>query len=179
MNASLVLGAAVAALLPAFAAPASPAMAGSSPDREAADVRLPPIASAGQLVLYGHVSSLTRRAGRFELRFDPAWWLTGVAAERAAADDGAIRPGEPVPNDYYVVDEGHRLLAFVVSAGARVTVLTSSAVGTRITVSELAQLVAGRNPRHRRLLEPKAGYWIRVGGRYPNPVVSLDQQYQP
>ena len=23
------------------------------------------------------------------------------------------------------------------------------------------------------------GFWIRVGDKYPNPVLSLDQQYQP
>jgi hypothetical protein len=46
-------------------------------------------------------------------------------------------------------------------------------------VAELAQIVRGRNPKHRRLLEPKAGFWIQIGEKYPNPVVSLDQQYQP
>lgn len=148
-------------------------------------VRLPPAAPAGQSVMYGHIRSLERKRARFEMRFDPAWWLSGVAAERAAVEDKAISPGEPVPNDHYVVEEGHRLLTFVVAARAPVTILTSGVSHARITVSELARLVSGKNPRHRPLLAPlpgfgdSFGFWIRVGDRYPNPVLSLDQQYRP
>src|SRR5215212_2858474 len=69
-------------------------------------------ASAPAIVVYGHVKSLVRKGGGFEARIDPAWWLTGVTARQAAAADGAIRPGEPVPNDYYVVDESHRVLTY-------------------------------------------------------------------
>ena len=150
------------------------------PTAARADVLLlPPAARAGEIVLYGHIRSLARKGGGFELQLDPAWWLTGVAAERAAVADGKIRPGQPVPNDYYVVDEGHRSLTYVVPATARVTVITRAVRPTVITVSELAQIVSGRNPKHRRLLEPKAGFWIRIGSKYPGAVLSLDQQYQP
>jgi hypothetical protein len=47
--------------------------------------------------------------------------------------------------------------------------------------SELLQIVAGSNPKHRGLFDPRnhLGFWIRVGPKYPNPVISLDQQYQP
>ena len=47
---------------------------------------------------------------------------------------------------------------------------------TPITVSELAQIVKGKNPKHRSLLEPKAGFWLRAA---TDKVRSLDQQYQP
>ena len=137
-------------------------------------------ASAPAIVVYGHVRSLVRKGGGFEARIDPAWWLTGVTARQAAAADGAIRPGEPVPNDYYVVDESHRVLTYRVATSARVMVLTRRGRGpipaTAIPVSELAQIVAGRNPRHRQLLEPKAGFWLRVTG---DRITALDQQYQP
>jgi hypothetical protein len=114
------------------------------------------------------------------MRFDPAWFLGGVAAERAAVAAGAISPGEPVPNDSYVVDETHRLLTFVVAANARARVITSPNVHpTVVSVAELAAIVAGRNPQHRRLMEPKAGFWIVVSPKGPGPVVVLDQQYQP
>jgi hypothetical protein len=144
-------------------------------------VQLPPAAPAGQMVLYGHIKSLAQKSGRFEMRFDPAWWLTGVAAESAAVEDGAISPGDSVPNDYYMVDEGHRLLTYVVAAKAPVTIVTAGAGHARITVSELAQLLNGRNSKHRSLMGPVRGFglWIRVGDKYPNPVLSLDQQYQP
>ncbi|HET7555586.1 MAG TPA: hypothetical protein VFJ75_08035 [Gaiellaceae bacterium] len=133
--------------------------------------------SPAQGPLYGHVESITRQGDRFVMRFDPAWWLTGLAAERACGC-------KPVANDHYVVDESHKLLTFAVRRDARATVLVS---GSRhvspvsISVAELAQIVAGKNPKHRPLLGRTAGYgfWIRVGTQYPNPVVSLEQQYQP
>jgi hypothetical protein len=144
-------------------------------------VQLPPAAPAGQMVVYGHIKSLAQKSGRFEMRFDPAWWLTGVAAESAAVEDGATSPGQGVPNDYYIVDEGHRLLTYVVAANAPVTIVTAGAGHAKITVSELAQLVSGNNPRHRSLMGPVRGFgfWIRVSDKYPNPALSLDQQYQP
>jgi hypothetical protein len=133
-----------------------------------------------EIVLYGHISSLRPKGNRFELRFDPAWWLTGYAAQRAKLQDTGSMD---VPNDYYIVDESHRLLSYLVSPSASVTVLTRHGAGpiptTTITVAELAQIVSGKNPKHRALTEPKAGFWIRVGSKYPGLVLALDQQYQP
>lgn len=125
-------------------------------------------------VFYGHVKSVTRVGNRYEMRFDPAWWLSGVPAEHACGC-------KPVPNDHVVVDETHRLLTFVVRSNAPVTVLVQGgkAPTATISVAELAQIVRGKNPKHRKLLEPKAGFWIRALPTYPSPVVSLDQQYQP
>lgn len=134
-----------------------------------------------EVVFFGHVKSLTRKGGRFELRFDPAWFLSGTAAERAAVEDKVLQPGEPVPNDNYTVEEGHRLLTFDVFPNAHVTVLTQGLHATPISVAELAQILAGKNPRGRQLFDPSnhLGFWIRVGNKYPNPVIALDQQYHP
>ncbi len=131
--------------------------------------------SPAQGPLYGHVKSITQKNHRFVMQFDPAWWLTGLAAERACGC-------KPVANDYYVVDDSHRLLTFAVRPDAHVTLLTRGGNGVStasISVAELAQILAGRNPKHRQLLEPKAGFWIRIGVKYPNPAIALDQQYQP
>jgi hypothetical protein len=129
-----------------------------------------------QNVMYGHIRTMTAKGGHFEMKLDPAWWLTGVAAERAKLEDTGSRD---VPNDYYVVEEGHRLLTFVVFRNARVSVLTGGAQSTRISAAELALIVNGKNPRRRRLFERNAGFWIRIGEKYPNPAVTIDQQYQP
>lgn len=145
-------------------------------------LRLPPAAPAGEVVLYGHIASLKRAGRAYELRFDPAWLLRGVTASRAAAEDGAIPPGEPVPNDSYTRDETHRLLTFRVPSGARATVITTSGTrgltATSVSVPELAQIVRGRNPRRRPLFAPGTGlgFWIRVA---VDTVRSLDQQYHP
>jgi hypothetical protein len=128
-------------------------------------------------VLFGHAESLERRGAAYRLRFDPALLLTGETANVAAAEDGAVPPGEPVPNDNYVVDEGHRLYTYTVPADARVTVLKTSPTSAPITVAQLAELVAGRNPLPRPLFEPiTTGFWITVR---IDTVRSIDQQYHP
>ena len=128
---------------------------------------------------FGHISSLVRRDDRYEMRFDPAWFTSGITANAAAAEDGVVEPGEPVPNDNYRIEEGHRLLTYLVPTDAHVTVLTrqgdASFAATPITVAELAQLVDGQSPVE--LFEPlDTGVWIRVN---IDTVCTLDQQYQP
>ncbi len=142
-------------------------------------VRTPPAARAGESAVWGHIESLTRKGRHFELRFDPAWWLGGVTAKRAAAEDK-----RDFTNDYYVIDESHRLLTYFVPRTVRATVVTHGRAGicsAAVTVSELVQIVEGKNPNHRPLFaQPNGfGFWIIVNFRYPNAVRSLDQQYQP
>ena len=122
---------------------------------------LPRAASAGEFTLFGHIKSLKRKGVRFELRFDPASWLTGVTAARAALEDTG---SSDVPNDYYIREDGHRLLTYRVPATTPVTILTGGTCTTRTTPAKLARS------------EPPAGFWIRVRG---DTVRSLDQQYQP
>ena len=130
--------------------------------------------------IFGHVASLSHASGRWLMRFDPEWFTSGVTANAAAAEDGVVAPGEPVPNDNYRIDEGHRLLTYLVPADTPVTVLTregdpASFGATQVTVDELAQLVAGETPVE--LFEPlDTGVWIRVN---IDTVCSIDQQYVP
>jgi hypothetical protein len=145
--------------------------------------QLPPATPAGQLVFYGHIKSLTPSGKRYVLRFDPAWLLEGTTAQQAAVADGAIPPGEPVPNDNYTRDESHRLLTFLVPRTARVTILTNGGpkgiANTPVTVAEFAQILKGKNPRDRALFggnQAGWGYWARVR---IDTVRSLDAQYHP
>jgi hypothetical protein len=128
--------------------------------------------------IFGHIKSLKRSGDHFVMRFDPAWFTSGVTANTAAAEDGAVEAGQPVPNDNYVVEEGHRLLTYIVRPGAHVTVLTRNATGqleTPIGVSELERIVNGG--KHRPLFEPlDSGVWIRV---HVDTACSLEQQYRP
>jgi hypothetical protein len=122
---------------------------------------LPPASAAGEQTLYGHVRSLVRKGRRFELRFDPAWLLTGVTATRASLEDTG---SSDVPNDTYTRDESHRLLTFLVPPTARVTVLARGTCSARTTVAKLA---ASRS---------RVTFWIRVRG---DTVRSIDQPYHP
>jgi len=136
-----------------------------------------PAAKSNEIAQFEYVKSLERKGSGYELRFDPAFMLSGQTANVAAAEDGAVSAGQPVPNDNYIVDEGHRLLTYEVPATARVTVLTKDVGGSPITVAQLAQLVRGENPFGKPLFEPiTTGFWIRV---HVDTVHSLDQQYHP
>jgi hypothetical protein len=161
----LAAGATAAAVLAFISSPER------SPAAAAAPVARPPS------VFYGHIRSMTETArGRYELQLDPEWWLTGVAAQHAALE--STGSGD-VPNDYVTVDEGHRLLTFPVLSDAQVALLTGAAEHTTISAEELAEIVNGQNPKHRRVFEPDAGWWLQLGERYPSPAVVLYQQYQP
>ena len=130
--------------------------------------------------MFGHIASLTSSGDHYELQFDPAWFTSGETANRAAAEDGAVEPGEPVPNDNFRIEEGHRLLTYLVPTDAEVTVLTREGDpeklgATPIPVSELAQLVDGKTPVE--LYEDlDTGFWMRYR---VDTVCSLDQQYLP
>jgi hypothetical protein len=128
---------------------------------------------------FGHIESLERSGDHYTLRFDPAFFTSGITANTAAAEDGAVPAGQPVPNDNYVVDESHRLLTYIVPESAAVTVLTRGGPGalgqTATTVSELERIVNGGSDVA--LFEPlDSGVWIRV---HVDTVCSIDQQYRP
>ena len=129
---------------------------------------------------FGHIAALARKGDDYELRFDPAWFTSGVTANMAAAEDGAVEPGQPVPNDNYVVDESHRLFTYLVPTDAQATILVNNDTGflsTPISVSELAQIVATGESSRDKLFEPlDSGVWIRY---HIDTVCSLDQQYRP
>ena len=173
----VAVGAALAAGVSAssrlHAATARPAAAG---DQQSGFILTPPAAPAGQMVLYGHIKKVTRKGGHYEVRFDPAWFTSGVTASRAKLEDTG---SSDVPNDNYVIEEGHRQLTYLLPTTARITVLVNNGTkginSTPITVNELARIVNG-GP-HRKLYEPLAsGIWIRVR---IDTVRELDQQYQP
>jgi hypothetical protein len=145
-------------------------------------ISVPPKVSAAKvgpgaperLIEFGHIASLKRGEEGFVLRFDPAEYLTGLTASDAALEDTG---SNDVPNDSYVVDEGHRLFTYRVPANAHVTVLADGVEETPITVAQLAKLVKGGNPLGHPLFEPlETGVWILVRA---DTVRSIDQQYVP
>ena len=125
-------------------------------------------------VEFGHIESLKQGGGGYVLRFDPAAYLTGVTASDAMQEDTG---SSDVPNDNYVVDEGHRLFTYNVPADAHVTVLADGVDGTPITVAQLAKIVKGGEPLGHPLFEPlDTGVWILYE---VDTVRSIDQQYVP
>jgi hypothetical protein len=134
--------------------------------------------SPREVVEFGYIRSLTENSGgfRFDLRFDPAWLLTGKTASQAKFQDTG---STDVPNDSYVVNESTRAYSFTVLADASVRVLTSGSNlgGTPISVAQLGLLVNGMNPFPKPLFEPiTTGFWITIRN---DQVESLQQQYHP
>ena len=154
------------------------AACGSSSTQSAKPVSAATFPERPPNVLFGHIESMTHAGRDFELKFDPAWWLTGVAAQRAALEDTG---SSDVPNDHYTVDESHRLLTFAVPADAEVSVVThDDGIGSvTIAAAELAEIVKGRNPEHRPIFSSKLPFWIELDESYPNGARQITQQYQP
>ena len=133
-----------------------------------------------QLVQFGYVSSVTQKGREYVVRFDPALWLEGRTANVAAAEDGAVKPGEAVPNDYWIRNPDHELLTYEVPANAHVTILVQLRT-TRVSVPRLAGLLtsnAAKDCAGMYALRPpcRLGFWLRYA---TDTVKSLDQQYQP
>jgi hypothetical protein len=131
-----------------------------------------------EMVAFGQIVSVRREDDRWVMRFDPALSLSGETANVAAAEDGVVEPGEPVPNDSYVVDESDRLYTYVVADDAEVVVLARSGSqygGTTVDVSELEKILAGTSDVD--LFEPlDTGVWIT----YRIDTVSrIVHQYRP
>ena len=130
-------------------------------------------------VEFGHVKSLTRVGGRYEMRFDPAFILSGETANRAAAEDGVVQPGEPVPNDNYTVDESPRAYTYLVADDVKVTVLVRTSPEkwgpTPVELADLVKILDGTSELD--LFEPlDTGVWITID---VDTVRSVYQQYRP
>lgn len=128
-----------------------------------------------QRMEFGHIVSLRQTGDDYTMRFDPTFFLSGETANEAAAEDGVVEPGEPVPNDNYVLDESNRLLTYPVANDATVTVLTGGGVETKTTVAELTQAFEGTGDTT--IWDPRTtGTWITTD---VDTVIAIRQQYHP
>ena len=130
-------------------------------------------------VEFGHIKSLTRSGDRTEMRFDPALILSGEAANVAAAEDGVVAPGEPVPNDNYTVDESPRAYTYLVAKDVKVTLLVRTSPEkwgpTPVTLAQLEAILDGTSDLD--LFEPlDTGVWITID---VDTVRGVYQQYKP
>jgi len=133
----------------------------------------------GSRVEFGHIRALTRVGDRYEMRFDPALILSGETANKAAAEDGVVEPGEPVPNDNYVVDESPREYTYLVAGDVKVTLLVRTSPEkwgpTPVELADLVKILDGASDLE--LFEPlDTGVWITID---VDTVRGVYQQYQP
>jgi hypothetical protein len=134
----------------------------------------------GDQSFYGTIVSMTPdRGGGYVMRFDPAWFLSGVTANVLYAEDQhktcAPRACDGVPDDYAVLEGGHRALTFLVPAATRGSVLVHGVTGSTVSVAQLAQYV--RQGFKAKIFEPLiSGVWIQV---HIDTVQTFRQQYRP
>ena len=143
---------------------------GSTASARTLDPKAPP----ASVPIFGYVKSITHVGSGYLVRFDPAFILTGNTATQAAKDDGMTADG-----DFYIRNPDTKLLSFKLAGSAHASVVTAGngpVNSTSVSVAELAQIVAGKNPNHRSLMSGTPAFWIVTNG---DTVTAVDQQYLP
>jgi hypothetical protein len=140
----------------------------------------PPAGSPAQLSgdgrYFGYIRSAT--VDPPTIRFDVAQAFSGKAANRAAAEDGVVPPGEPVPNDHYERNPDQQVVVLQVAADAWTP--TGPLLGRQTKAKLDDFLAAFSDPRQKNLDSNYRGihsqYWVTIeDGR----VVRVDEQYFP
>lgn len=95
----------------------------------------------------GETSAWITGVSDLTITVDPAEMLSGQAAHDAAVEEGAIAPGEDLPNDYYIANPIREAVEVSVADTARVTVFaldtTGAIVEAEISLVDLAAAFAG------------------------------------
>ena len=141
-------------------------------------------ASPGYQWLYGRIASMKPVKGGYELFFDPALMLGGIAANYAAAQADGVHCApsacEPVPNDYFIADETHHLYVLLLPRSAQVHVMPKGKnffPEARISTAQLAGLVAHGHAPGVKLFETlDSGVWLED---HFGTIRAIYQQYRP
>lgn len=126
---------------------------------------------------FGYIRSIDLDART--LSIDLAAFLSGDAADRAAADAGEIQPGEDVPNDYFI-DNGEEEYATVRLAGDVAVRVVGQAPD--LVDGELEPFAEAFSERPDEI-QPDAiyhgvtsQYWVTIQN---GEVVAIEEQYLP
>jgi hypothetical protein len=129
-----------------------------------------------------HFGYLTNANFRERLvTFDLAQWFAGEEANRAAAEDGLIEPGDNVPNDYHVRNTNTRLRRLPVASNPVVVIARTDCQPTcdpAGTFEGLAGSFADMEPHdlYSAYRGPDTQYWLTV---QQGVVTKIEEQYVP
>jgi hypothetical protein len=106
------------------------------------------------------------------MTFDLAYFLTGDAANEAAAENG---DETPVPNDYYIVNDNPRLRTMPVSPTVQINAIdwTNCCEPTSVPYTDWAASLTHPTDA---LLGTQVPYWITVTD---GQIVTIEEQYLP
>ena len=128
---------------------------------------------------FGYIRSVSTAGPTATLAFDEAEFLTGEEAQRAAEEDGAIPPGEPVPNDYYVRNPDKSTETLRVAADAEITASRCSLCRGG-QAGNVDDFLASFMKTDQTFADPyrgaKSQYWLTIED---GTVVAIDEQYVP
>jgi hypothetical protein len=139
--------------------------------------RAPPPAPAPEH--FGYIRSVSTAGPVATLAFDEAQFLTGSDAQKAAAEDGVVPPGEPVPNDYYIRNPDKTTRTIRIANDAKITAKRCQPCRNG-QPGELGPFLASFMKGRLTYADPYRGknslYWLTIED---GEVVAIDEQYVP
>jgi hypothetical protein len=128
---------------------------------------------------FGYIRSVSTAGPAATLAFDEAQFLTGTEAQKAAEEDGAVDPGEAVPNDYYVRNPDTTTRTLRIADDAEITAKRCD-LCRHGKPGELGAFLASFAKGHQTYADPYRGkyalYWLTIED---GQVVAIDEQYVP
>jgi hypothetical protein len=128
---------------------------------------------------FGYIRRVSTMGPAATLAFDEAEFLTGDAAQKAAEEDGAVPPGEPVPNDYYIRNPDKRTRTLRIANDAQITAKRCSLCRNG-KPGELGPFLESFSKGRQTYADPYRGkyslYWLTIED---GEVVAIDEQYVP
>jgi hypothetical protein len=128
---------------------------------------------------FGYIRSVSTAGPAVTLAFDEAEFLTGDAAQKAAEEDGFVKPGESVPNDYYIRNPDKTARTLRLANDAKITHFQCSPCRDGLP-GKLGPFLAAFVTGRRNLNDPYRGkysqYWLTIRD---GEVVAIDEQYVP
>ena len=128
---------------------------------------------------FGYIRSVSTAGRAATLAFDEAAFLTGKKAQRAAEADGAVEPGEAVPNDYYIRNPDKETRTLRIANDAKITARRCSLCRDG-RPGELGPFLAAFMKGRQTFADPYRGkysqYWLTIRD---GVVIAIEEQYVP
>lgn len=128
---------------------------------------------------FGYIRSVSTAGPAATLAFDEAEFLTGDAAQKAAEEDGAVPPGEPVPNDYYIRNRDKTTQTLRIANDATITAKRCQ-LCRHGRDGQLGPFLASFMKEGQTYADAYRGkntlYWLTIEN---DEVVAIDEQYVP
>lgn len=124
---------------------------------------------------FGYIKSVSER--ELNVVIDIAEFLSGDEAQEAAEEAGVVEEGEPVPNDYYILNVNPQLrrVPLAPAVAVRILDLATGTVATKeIDLPTFARIF--QRPKGSEVGHLRSGYWVTIVN---GEIVDVEEQYVP